>query len=130
MKQPAFILILTALFWLFFISSCTSVSKEELIPPGCDTVDMKYASDVVPILQAHCYVCHSAVNPASGHALEGYNNLHPFTIDTAGGRVCTLVGKISHDPGYDPFMPFMQPKLDSCLINQIVDWVNRGAQDN
>jgi hypothetical protein len=130
MKQPAFLLMPAALIYLFLITSCTSVSKEELIPPGCDTVNMSYANDVVPILQAHCYTCHSAVNPASGFALEGYNNLHPFTIDTTGSRVCTLVGKISHDPGYTPFMPFNQPKLDTCLINQIVDWVNRGALDN
>lgn len=129
MKQPAFLLMPAALIYLFLITSCTSVSKEELIPPGCDTVDMGYANDVVPILQSHCYSCHSAVNPASGIALEGFTNLHPYTIDTAGGRVCTLVGNISHDPGYNP-MPFDQPKLDSCLINQIVDWVNRGALDN
>ena len=129
MKQPAFLSMLSALFSLFFITSCTNVSKEELIPPGCDTVDMRYANDVVPILQSHCYSCHGAVNPASGIALEGFANLHPYTIDTAGGRVCTLVGNISHNPGYNP-MPFNQPKLDTCLINQIVDWVNHGAQDN
>src|SRR5277367_4532441 len=129
MKQPVFILMLVFVIPLFFIASCTSVSKEELIPPGCDTVDMKYASDVVPILQNHCYSCHSAVNPASGIALEGFTNLHPYTVDTAGGRVCTLVGNISHDPGYNP-MPFNEPMLDTCLINQIVDWVNHGALDN
>ncbi len=131
MKKPAFLFLLLVLSCPFFIPSCTSVSKEELIPPGCDTVGMRYESDVVPILQAHCYSCHSAVNPLSGHALEGYDNLHPYTIDTVGGRVCTLVGKISHaDPAYIPFMPYNQPELDTCLINQIVDWVNRGALNN
>jgi hypothetical protein len=129
MKLSNSILILILFPALLGLPSCTSVNKEELIPPGCDTAGMTYAADIVPILQEHCYTCHRAVNPSSGYPLEGYINLHPYTIDTIGGRTCTLVGNISHDPGYDP-MPFGEAKMDSCLINQIVDWVNRGAQDN
>src|ERR1035438_6704828 len=99
MKQPPFLWMIAVLLSFFFISSCTSVSKEELIPAGCDTANMKYTQDIVPILESHCYSCHRAVNPLSGVALEGWNNLHPYTIDTTGGRVCKLIGNISHDPG-------------------------------
>lgn len=129
MKFSVSIFILVVFLAFISTPSCTSVNKEELIPPGCDTVGMTYVADIVPILQNHCYSCHSAVNPSSGFPLEGYINLYPYTVDTVGGRTCTLVGNISHDPGYDP-MPFGEPKLDTCLINQIVDWVNRGALDN
>ncbi len=129
MKLPISLIALILFLVMFSSPSCTSVSKEELIPPGCDTVGMTYQADVVPILQNHCYTCHSAVNPSSGVPLEGYLNLHPYTVDTAGGRTCTLVGNISHLPGYNP-MPFGESMLDTCLIHQIVDWVNRGAQNN
>ena len=30
----------------------------------CDTVNMKYTTDVVPILQANCYSCHGEGNTA------------------------------------------------------------------
>ncbi len=129
MKLFGYLMILFSFMTLTGVPSCTSVNKEELIPSGCDTAEMTYAADIVPILQNHCYSCHSAVNPSSGFPLEGYINLHPYSIDTTGGRTCTLIGNISHDPGYDP-MPFGEPKLDSCLINQIADWVNRGALNN
>jgi hypothetical protein len=131
MKFPISLIILAFFLVIFFTPSCTSVSKEELIPPGCDTVGMTYQADVVPILQAHCYTCHSAVNPSSGFPLEGYINLHPYTVDTAGGRTCTLVGNISHDPGYHPMpYPIGTPMIDTCLIHQIIDWVNRGAKND
>ncbi len=127
MKQPPFILLL-AVLPAFFISSCTSVKKDQLILPGCDTANISYARDIVPILQNNCYTCHSEQNKveSGGIILEGHDAL---AFWTGGGANSILVGVISHKPGFIP-MPYLEPKMDSCSINKIVAWVIAGSADN
>ncbi|TDW96626.1 cytochrome c family protein [Dinghuibacter silviterrae] len=105
--------------------SCTKGSQDVLGGGTCDTVGMKYATDVVPILTNNCYGCHGTGNTAGsgGILLEGYANLRPYVVD---GK---LVGNISHAPGYNP-MPYGLPKLPDCEINTIIDWVNNGYLNN
>jgi hypothetical protein len=115
-----------------FIISCSKSSEDTVgggnPPPGgntCDTVNMKYAANVVPILQANCYSCHGT-NTNSGSAgiiLEGYSNI------STRAKNGTLVGVITHASGF-PAMPKDMPKLSTCNINKIISWVNRGALDN
>jgi hypothetical protein len=127
MKQPAIVLMLCFLSAIF-IGSCTN-AKEELQPgSGCDTLNMSYSINIVPILSYNCYSCHGLGNSVGGDGiiLEGYNNLHPYTT---GGMNSILVGVITHQPGL-PAMPYMKDQLDSCSINQITAWVNQGAKDN
>jgi hypothetical protein len=97
-------------------------------PPGgntCDTTNMHYMADVVPILQANCYTCHgTATNSGSnGIVLEGYDNLLPKA------QSGTLIGVITHSPGYPP-MPQNGAKLSDCNINKIRSWIVNGAQNN
>jgi hypothetical protein len=90
----------------------------------CNTTDMKYSTDIVPILQTNCYECHSNANQSiSGISLEGYNNLKVVAND---GR---LVGVITHASGYPP-MPEGKPKLSDCNINKIKSWVTNGSPNN
>lgn len=98
-------------------------------PPGgggnCDTANMQYAANVVPILQANCYSCHGTnTNSGSmGRVLEGYNNIKPYAESG------TLVGVISHAQGFIP-MPQNGPKLSQCNIDKIKSWIANGIKDN
>jgi hypothetical protein len=93
--------------------------------PQCDTVNMKYAANVVPILTSNCYGCHgTASNTGSnGIILQGYSNIQSYA--TSG----TLIGVITHASGF-PQMPKDAPMLSDCDINIIRSWIDNGAQDN
>jgi len=134
MKKKIILPITMTLLLLSFFFSCTKKSADQLptINPttgnggttSCDTVNMKYATDVLPILQAHCYSCHGSNTAGSGGiSLDSYSNLKTYA---SGGF---LVGNITHAPGYIG-MPYGQPKMDDCTINKIIDWVQRGALNN
>jgi mono/diheme cytochrome c family protein len=86
---------------------------------------MQYATNVLPILQAYCYSCHGNGSTAGsgGISLDGYANLQKWAANGI------LVGNITHASGFVA-MPFGQPKLSDCDINKIIDWVNRGIQNN
>jgi len=91
---------------------------------SCDTLDVSFALDVVPILENNCFTCHSnanAPNFASGLRLEDYEDV---SIATA-----QIVGAINHSNGFMP-MPQGQEKLDSCQIGTIEAWINQGSLNN
>jgi uncharacterized membrane protein len=111
--------------------SCSKKSEDALTkPPGsggstCDTVNMKYTANVVPILTGNCYSCHSVANNSGSQniILEGYNNLKAKADKGA------LIGAITHADGF-PAMPKGFPKLSDCNINIIRSWINNGTQNN
>lgn len=109
--------------------SCSKTSEDVLNNPGsggnCDTTNVKYAANVVPILTANCYSCHgSGSNTGSGGiVLEGYANLK---VKADNGQ---LTGVITHASGF-PAMPQNAPKLSDCDINKIRSWINNGTQNN
>src|ERR1700732_549887 len=111
-------LILASIIFSFnaicIISCSKSTSNKTPTPtptPTCDSANMKYSTDIVPILKINCYSCHGtdSTNGSAGILLEGYSNLQPYATD---GR---LKGTITHASGY-PGMPYLKPKLDSCTI--------------
>jgi hypothetical protein len=91
----------------------------------CDTVNMKYSTNIVPILQANCYSCHGSISNSGsfGRVLEGYGNLKPYAESG------TLIGVITHANGFIP-MPQNGPKLSECNINKIRSWIENGMQNN
>jgi hypothetical protein len=126
-KKLGLILMITAFPAIFMIACSKSSNSPTTTPPpsSCDTVNMKYATDVVPILQNNCYSCHGTGNTigSGGILLEGYSNLKPHAGDGS------LSGDITHSPGHTA-MPYQKPKLDDCTINKILDWINQGAPNN
>jgi hypothetical protein len=117
---------------LSLANSCKKTSLDKLIEEQygvngniCDTVNMKYSTNVVPILQAHCYVCHGNGNTggSGGINLDGYDNLIPWVHN---GH---FLGNVRHDPGYVG-MPYQMPMLDTCTISKLGAWVNRGAPND
>lgn len=90
---------------------------------SCDTVNMKYATNIQPIIQANCYSCHANGKAESGVSLETYNQVKQRA---ASGL---LMNVITHASGF-PAMPYQLPKLSDCDINKIKDWIDRGTLNN
>jgi len=90
---------------------------------GCDTVNMKYATNVQPILAANCYDCHGNGSSESGVSLDSYSKVKQ-RVDNG-----QLLGVINHASGF-PAMPYKRPKMSDCDINKIKGWVARGAKND
>ncbi len=129
MKKSLSIVLLILSLSSALVISCTksSADKQTVVnPPGtCDTVNMKYTADILPILESRCYGCHGNGNTggSGGINLDGYDHLLPYI--TSG----SVKGNITHANGYVG-MPYGQPKMDDCTINKILDWINQGAPNN
>ncbi len=113
---------------LLFAIACEKTSEDKINPQAdnsCDTINIKYSVNIVPILSDNCYRCHGAgSNTGSGGiVLEGYDNLLPYILDQK------FFGNITHAPGFIP-MPFDGGKLSDCDINKIRSWLDRGAINN
>ncbi len=111
---------------LSLAAACTWENEEELYPdPGlCDTLDVSYSEDVVPILANNCYACHSNANGPDfgrGNTWEDYEDV----VASAN----TIVGAINHEDGF-PSMPREADQLDTCSISIIEAWVNAGTPNN
>lgn len=123
-KKKLFALIVLA---MVLITSCTKENEENLQPkinlPVCDTLNMMYTKDVLPIITLNCYSCHGNGNLQGGMNLDGYVRLKRQVDNNM------LLNVIKHSPGYAQ-MPQGAPKLSQCDINKIEAWINRGAQNN
>jgi uncharacterized membrane protein len=114
---------------LMMVSSCSKSNEADLAADttgtgsGCDTVNMKYATNVQPIISSYCYGCHTTGSASGGIALDSYAKLKA-QVDNG-----NLIGVITHATGY-PAMPQGGAKLSDCNINIIKDWINRGTQNN
>jgi hypothetical protein len=106
------------------LPACYYDNEEDLYPQGeCITTDISFVQDIVPIIQQHCYVCHSAAVNSGNITLEGHLNMVKYAQN---GR---LTGAITHQSGYVP-MPQNAPKLSACNIARIEQWVADGALNN
>lgn len=136
MKRVFFFLSAIAIVYcLTMVTSCSKDNEKDLTNTGtdttgtggggssCDTVNMKYAANVQPILQSNCYSCHGNGSASGGISLDTYAKV---VTQVNNGN---LIGTITHASGY-PAMPQGGSKLSDCNINTIKDWIARGAQNN
>lgn len=106
------------------LSACYYDVEEELYPNGCNTTNVSYSENLVPILDRYaCSSCHDSQSQQGGVNLEGYDN---FLLYAENGR---LMGSISHAPGYEP-MPLGGAKMTSCDISKFQVWIDSGAPNN
>ena len=106
------------------VGGCYYDVEEELYPMlGCESTDMSYSMDIVPILSANCYECHNAAANNGNVTLDSYENLITYVNN---GK---LLGVIRHEPGFPP-MPQNRSKLLECNIEKIENWVAEGALNN
>ena len=109
------------------MAACSKTNEEELKGPGgtaptCDTVNMKFAANIAPVLSANCNGCHGN-GAAGGIKLNAYAGVKLVAADGS------LLGAISHASGFSP-MPKNGAKLSDCDINKIKAWINQGALNN
>ncbi|TVQ50894.1 MAG: cytochrome c [Saprospirales bacterium] len=115
---------LVLVFSLLLLAGCEYDTEEDLFPNSkCDTENVSYLSDILPILELNCIVCHSQSVAEAGIVLEGYDNLK-FWVDN--GRV---QGSIKHEVGFSP-MPPLGYELSDCEVNKILSWIELGAPEN
>lgn len=109
------------------LSSCTYDSLEELKKVEvCDTSNVTFHKDIVPLIQLKCGVnssCHSASGSDSDVSLANYDDV------TAVVNTGQFLGSLIHDPNYEP-MPKDEGLLDDCRINTIKAWINQGLKEN
>jgi uncharacterized membrane protein len=113
---------------LMMVSSCSKSNEAALTTDttgttSCDTVNMKYTANVLPIISSYCYGCHASGAAAGGVSLDSYAKLKTQADNG------NLIGVITHASGYAA-MPQGGAKLSDCNINIIKDWINRGTQNN
>lgn len=113
-----------AIIALVLLAGCYYDVEEELYPSiECDTIDMSYQNDILPIIQDNCYRCHDQANNFGNVTLEGYDNLKTYVNN---GK---LLGAIKHEAGFS-FMPRNEAPLLDCQIAKIEQWINKGALNN
>ena len=122
-----FILCVSAVI-ILTLAACKKENEEHLRGPVvCDTTNIKYAANILPILVANCYECHG-----NGQSQEGPGG--PVNFDSYSGTKKqvdnnNLINAIKHTAGFTP-MPFGKPMLSACDIDKIQAWINNGAPNN
>lgn len=121
---------LTAACWgllvmvTFVFSACYYDVEEELYPSGtCDTVNMSFSQDIMPIFNQNCNICHATGVEQGDVILDSHNAVLPYVTN---GK---LMGSISHNSGFVA-MPQGQPQLSACTIEKIAAWIADGALNN
>ena len=104
---------------------CVYNSEEDLMPPisTCETDNVSYSGEVLPIFENRCYKCHADAFRQGNINLEGYDRVK-LLVDN--GR---LLGAIKHQPGFTP-MPQNEGMLPECDIYIIQSWIINGAPNN
>ena len=107
-----------------WLGSCSKESADRLAGnTTCDTTNVSYSQQILPILQDNCYTCHQGSNPPSGI------DLSDFTVLQAHVKNGDLKSAVTHTGSVVP-MPYGLPMLPSCEVNTIVAWVDQGALNN
>jgi len=107
---------------IYFLQGCYYDIEQELYPSGgCNTANMSYATDIVPILENNgCIACHGDLASLD---INGYADLKIY-VDN--GR---LMGSINQLSGFRA-MPDNQPKINQCEIDKLQAWIDAGAPNN
>jgi hypothetical protein len=115
-----------ATFLLAFVS-CYYDNEEALYPTlstACDTTNVTYAGNIVPILSNNCYSCHS-----NSTAARNGNNIALQNYADVVTRSASVIGSIKHTGSYSP-MPKNGGMISSCSISQFDIWIKKGMLNN
>lgn len=148
-NRPAFSLFvrnlrgLTGVTLFLFSFSCTydkAMEVSPVLPESGDSAEapeemiVNYKQDILPIIEANCYSCHSATatHPEKpGYAfLDSYEGLKKYALKTSVSNpaLTTLQARIRFVEY--PGMPFKEDPLPEEEIEKIEAWIKLGAPDN
>ncbi len=92
-------------------------SKNRICIPGvCDTVNVKYATHIAPVLNTYCKGCHNTGNKGGNVNLDNYTDAKNNTLS---GKVLCSVTATSGCA----LMPKGGPALSPCNIRKLQLWV-------
>lgn len=91
---------------------------------GCDTVDVKFSTHVLPIFLQNCQGCHGAT--PTNYATYSLTN---HTEVVFGVTNNSLLERIKHTTGFNA-MPYGASQLNDCKIRTIEMWINNGMKDD
>ena len=104
------------------LAGCTYDNLESLGPLGaCDTFEVSYGMDILPLLADHCQGCHSGAAPSAGIGFEEHSEIAL--------QAENMLDRMGRAPGDDLLMP-QSGKLDSCSIALFSAWINAGKPNN
>ncbi|AYN01315.1 hypothetical protein [Chryseobacterium sp. 3008163] len=106
---------------ILFITSCESRTYEEISDntPIAETV--RYQTDIKPIIDANCTVCHSAGGSASFQPWTNYNQVKT--------NIDNIINRIQR-PNGDPLKMPQGGSLSQNQINLFVKWKADGLIEN
>ncbi|MGE5317060.1 MAG: hypothetical protein ACM3ME_03625 [Chloroflexota bacterium] len=104
---------------LWILQGAQNTSCDEV----CDSVNVTFTADVLPIMETYCKGCHSGSQPRGKFLLTDYP-----TVKAAveGGR---MMGAVRWQNGYLK-MPENGDQLSACNIAILQKWINLGMLDN
>ena len=108
------------LILLFFIATISSCIYDEDV---CNTVEVSYADEIVPLIDANCFSCHEDEDNYTGLCLATYALVSDSTT------LSHILERIQLDLNDDDIMPPNTP-LSDCQIDIFKAWVEQGAQNN
>ncbi|MBU0486472.1 MAG: hypothetical protein KKA07_17305 [Bacteroidetes bacterium] len=112
-------------FVLLALQSCYYDSEEELYPLSvCDTTEVSYSGDVIPVFETHCYSCHNNSTAASFGENIRLENFEDVAYYAGNGSLYGSVAWIA------PWSAMPDYKLDKCSQNRIKAWVDQGMKQN
>jgi hypothetical protein len=121
-----------------WLTSSTPTAVASPTTSGSSGSTVSFKSDIEPIFQAHCAVCH--INQQFGGLYLGSyaglikgGNVVPGPIVKPGDAKGSILYQIISPGGPWPGgnrMPLGGPYLDSATINTIATWIEQGAKDN
>ena len=123
MKVKILLATVIAGVFLLYFAACTKHNAVESGGGGCDTTNVSYSNQVLPILQDYCYGCHRGPGASSGIDFSNYDAFKGWA------QSGYLAGDITAAPGSTP-MPYGGPPLSACDVNIILAWINQGTANN
>ena len=107
---------------LLVLTGCTYDNLQTLGDPrDCDTFEVSYGMDILPLVSDHCQGCHSGAAPSAGIGFEGHAEIALNAED--------MLDRMGRAPDDNLLMP-QSGKLDSCSIALFSAWINAGKPNN
>ena len=109
-------------------SSCYYDNNEELYPgqTTCDTVNVSFAKDIKPLIDAQCTGCHNTQSATAGIALSTHAEI---LVYAKSGQLLGVLSWIAPYTGSKQ-MPPSGPKWNDCNLSKLNSWIKKGAPNN